>query len=112
MLYYSIPVLHGILEDPYFTHYCLLVAAMHLMLGSSVSEKDIKQAESYLHRFYVMLPTLYGKYFIESEHTSMTIVSFRRKCLHDECAHARTHSRLCKELGDPCGLIPAFLSSP
>ena len=36
VLYYSLPVLFGLLPDLYFTHYCQLVAAMHTLLGDCI----------------------------------------------------------------------------
>ena len=61
MLYFSLPVLHDILPDPYFTHYSLLVAAMHIMLGKTISTQRLKIGEEYLRRFYEMFSSLYGK---------------------------------------------------
>ena len=33
MLFYSLPVLPGLLAEPYFSHYALLVAALHILLN-------------------------------------------------------------------------------
>ena len=60
LLYYSLPVLH-ILPDPYFTHYNLIVAAMHIMLGRSVSTESLQQGKQYILQLYEMLSHLYGK---------------------------------------------------
>ena len=60
-LYYSLPVLHGILTEPYYTHYCLLVAALHILLSSSISGTDLQRARAYLDRFYKEFATLYGQ---------------------------------------------------
>lgn len=60
LLHYSLPVLQGILPDPYFTHYCLLVAAMHVFLADCVSLSSLSAAEQYLHRFCQMFAALYG----------------------------------------------------
>ena len=60
LLYYSLPVLHRILPDPYFTHYSLLVAAMHLLLSDVVTDAMLHKSEQYLNRFYGMFATLYG----------------------------------------------------
>lgn len=60
LLYYSLPVLSGVLPEPFFTHYSLLVAGMHILLSDSVTEDSIHQAEVYLLRFYQMYSTLYG----------------------------------------------------
>ena len=60
LVYYSLPVLH-ILPDPYFTHYNLIVAAMHIILERSVSTESLQQGEQYILRFYEMFSDLYGK---------------------------------------------------
>lgn len=62
VLYFSLPVLQGILPDPFFTHYALLVAAMQLLLSDSISPAALQSAEQYLHRFYEMFADLYGMY--------------------------------------------------
>ena len=62
VLYFSLPVLHGILPDPFFSHYSLLVAATHILLGESISQSALRCAEQYLHRFYEMFANLYGTY--------------------------------------------------
>ena len=61
LLYYSLPVLCGILPDPYFTHYSLVVAAIHLLLSETITDTMLHKAEQYLNRFYEMFAALYGK---------------------------------------------------
>ena len=60
LLYYSLPVLHEVLPDPYFTHYALLVAAMHVFLGDTISQNDFRWAELVLYRFCESFAELYG----------------------------------------------------
>jgi hypothetical protein len=59
LLYFSLPVLQGLLPDPYYT---LLVAAMHLLLGESIDLSAFQRAERYLEKFYKLFATLYGMY--------------------------------------------------
>ena len=61
VLYLSLPILEGLLPDPYFTHYSLLVAGMHILLGQSISFHSLQMAEKYLLRFYEMRSPLYGE---------------------------------------------------
>lgn len=61
LLYLSLPVLDGLLPEPYLTHYSLLVAAMHILLSESVSINSLQRAEQYLLRFYEMYSSLYGE---------------------------------------------------
>jgi len=58
MLFYSIPVLHGILDDTYLQHYVLLVQAVWILLSDSISDKQfanceklLKKEEKHLARF-------------------------------------------------------------
>lgn len=52
--------MYGVLPEPYFTHYSLLVVAVHIILGDSITTPMIEKAEKYLYRFYEMFSTLYG----------------------------------------------------
>ena len=61
LLYFTLPVLHGIFPDPFFSHYTLLVAATHIFLSESISSSALRCAEQYLHRFYGMFANLYGR---------------------------------------------------
>ena len=60
VLYYSLPVLHGSLPDIYFSHYALLVTAMHIFLGENINQPDFRRAELYITKFYEMFADLYG----------------------------------------------------
>ena len=41
LLYYSIPILQGILPTKYYKHYLLLVTSLRKLLGTSIEQKDI-----------------------------------------------------------------------
>ena len=49
LLYYSLPVIHGVLPESLFTHYTLLVAALHILLSMSISHSDLRRATCYLY---------------------------------------------------------------
>lgn len=61
VLYFSLPVLHGKLEEPYFSHYALLVAAMHILLSQSIPKRSLVKADRYLQRFCETFASLYGQ---------------------------------------------------
>lgn len=61
LLYYSLPVIHGVLPEPFFTHYTLLVAALHILLSTSISQSNLRRATRYLDRFYENFSALYGQ---------------------------------------------------
>lgn len=59
LLYYSMPVVNGILPPDYVYHLSLIVSAMHILLGDYVQVRDIDTAESLLRSFCINLPNLY-----------------------------------------------------
>ena len=61
VLYFSLPVLHGKLEEPYFSHYALLVVAMHILLSQSIPKRSLVKADRYLQRFCETFASLYGQ---------------------------------------------------
>lgn len=60
--YFFLPILHGILPEPYFTHFAFLVEAVHILLGESMSETSLVSADTYLRRFYEKFSDLYGQF--------------------------------------------------
>ena len=61
LLFYSLPVLNGVLPNPYLSHHSLLVAGLLLLTSDQISQDDLRNAELYLKEFYVKYPELYGK---------------------------------------------------
>lgn len=64
LLFYSAPVLHGILDDEHFAHYLLLVNSMHILLKCGSSERQIEHAETMLQEFCTHFQDLYEECFI------------------------------------------------
>lgn len=60
LLFYSLPLLLGHLPPLYWHHFALLVCAMHILLGDSISNAQLDAAELMLRDFYFLLPELYG----------------------------------------------------
>lgn len=58
---YSVPVLHGILDDAYLHHYILLVEAIWILLQDSISEEDIVQADKLLQIICLEFEAYYGE---------------------------------------------------
>ena len=63
LLYYSLPVMIGILPDIYYDHFMLLVCAVFLCLKKSISPEDLEQARKLLEHFCLRVSCLYGKRF-------------------------------------------------
>ena len=61
LLYYSLPCLEDILPKVYLDHFALLVEAIHNLLKESISQDQIKWANSCLDLFYKYFERLYGK---------------------------------------------------
>ena len=60
LLFYSLPIAGPYLPAEYAHHYSLLVYAMHILLGSSISPHDLTIAHELLLCFYQHMPELYG----------------------------------------------------
>lgn len=61
LLFYSGPVLKGIMNQDIFEHYLLLVAGMHILTSDSISQSQLELAETFLNQFYLQYSDLYGK---------------------------------------------------
>ncbi|XP_064461624.1 uncharacterized protein LOC135371566 [Ornithodoros turicata] len=62
LLYYSLPVLCGILPRQYLLHLSLLVRSLFLLLQDSLTYTDINTAQDLLTEFVVKYNMLYGDY--------------------------------------------------
>lgn len=60
LLYYSIPVMLNILPPEYLSHHMLLVQAIHVLLGDSISRKDLQHARTMLNHFCFKFGTFYS----------------------------------------------------
>lgn len=61
LLWYSLPVLNGILPVPYFQHYMLLTISVYLLVSSSVSKRTVQLVSHLLNSFVEDIEILYGK---------------------------------------------------
>lgn len=61
LLYYSLPVLRGILDTRYLQHWACLVEALHIMLEPRISFSDLATAEALLLDFHIRAQILYGE---------------------------------------------------
>lgn len=68
LLFYSIPVLKGVLPSVYFVHYCALVCAISILLSNDISEMELARANVLLCQFYSHVTALYGR---SSRYTTM-----------------------------------------
>ena len=62
LTFFSIPILHGILPNPYLTHFSLLVAAILKLLSENITQDNLGNAADYLKEFYLKFPHLYGRF--------------------------------------------------
>jgi hypothetical protein len=60
LLYYSVPILKGVLADLYYVHFLLLSAAIYLLTRETVGEEEITTASEYLEDFCTEAEFLYG----------------------------------------------------
>lgn len=61
LLFYSVPLLQGILLPLYFNHYLIFVSAMYTLLQASISPEDLITAEALLYVFVQKMGVLYGE---------------------------------------------------
>lgn len=66
LLYYSIPVLSGILPSKFYNHMLLLVKGAYLLLQKSISKDDLKEAEMLFYSFTFLHDSLYGERYCTS----------------------------------------------
>lgn len=52
VLYFSLPVLSGILAEPHLSHFAQFVAAIQMLSLVKISRNDIDTAETLLNTFY------------------------------------------------------------
>ena len=64
LLFYGAPILHGILDKGRWSHYLLLVNAMHILLGSGSTDQDVDIAEIYLLEFCKNFSQFYDTRFM------------------------------------------------
>ena len=64
LLYYSLPVLTGILPAQYWDHYCILVIAISGLLCKSISEEQITYCHHLLNTFCAQFSSLYGERYM------------------------------------------------
>ena len=61
LLWYSLPVLQGILPSAYYHHYSCLVAAVGMLLGTQLTSETIDRANVLLNNFCLKMSNLYGE---------------------------------------------------
>lgn len=52
LLFYSLPVLKDVLPLPYYKHYSLLVASIHILASDCISPADLDLSAIWLDEFY------------------------------------------------------------
>lgn len=60
LLYYSLPVLQGVLPAENFQHFALLVVSLRKLLSTSISPRDLLESEKLLNLFCKRYAQLYG----------------------------------------------------
>lgn len=60
LLYYGIPVMLDILPTKYLRHFALFSEATHILLGDSITDEELRRAETLLTIFYKQFANYYG----------------------------------------------------
>ena len=61
LLWYSLPVLSGILPEPYYQHYSCFVATIGMLLEAHITREDLEKANDLLETFCRKMSDLYGE---------------------------------------------------
>ena len=61
LLYYSLPVLKGILPEKYLSHWALLIEGISILLGSELTTEQLDHAHRSLVYFVACVQSLYGE---------------------------------------------------
>ena len=61
LLAFSLPFLHDIMKDSYLQHHVLLIHTVSLLMFTSVSLKDLEEADKCLHKYVKDFKKLYGE---------------------------------------------------
>ncbi|KAL7292064.1 hypothetical protein TKK_0014341 [Trichogramma kaykai] len=76
-LYYSLPVMKGILPKKYYRHWYLFIFSMHVLLQQKIANEEIELVEKSLKLFHDGIQSLYGKSFMTFKvHTLKHVISF------------------------------------
>ncbi|CAH1254763.1 Hypp1405 [Branchiostoma lanceolatum] len=62
LLYYSLPIMQFFLPTEHFENYSLLVNAIHILLGESITEEQLCAADDKLKQFVEGFQRLYGSF--------------------------------------------------
>ena len=98
MLFYSIPVLHGILDDTYLQHYVLLVQAVWILLSDSISDKQFADSEKLLHLFCLQFSAFYGELIAIKVLLYNTCINFVTNACSCNCYLVDMHWELCSQV--------------
>lgn len=61
LLFYSLPLLIGLLPNTYYIHYCALVGSISILLSSNISLLDLDRAHILMDEFCRHAGALYGE---------------------------------------------------
>ena len=61
LLFYGPIVSRGILAEEHYTHFIFLSEAIFILLGDSITYKELEQAERLLQHFCLMFSALYSE---------------------------------------------------
>ncbi|CAG2218049.1 unnamed protein product [Mytilus edulis] len=88
LLYYSLPVLHGTLDNTRFNHFALLVNAIHILLKNGSTKNEIMRAESFLMEFNSYFEQLYDICYMTLNVHQLVHLADSVKCLGPLYTHS------------------------
>lgn len=61
---WSLPVLYGVLPEPYYVHFCLLVKAIHILSKEYIAQMELESAEKCLFKFVENFQNMYSARYL------------------------------------------------
>lgn len=61
---WSLPVLYGVLPEPYYVHFCLLVKAIHILSKECITQMELESAEKCLFKFVENFQNMYSARYL------------------------------------------------
>ena len=111
-MFYSLPVLNGILPNPYLTHFSYFMIAIWILSSSEVSPENFSHARVLLNKFYQKFHELYGGFLLcelcnTIVHVWLHIVIGEKRTTHN--VHLISHLVDCVQSWGPLWAYTCFV---
>ena len=85
LLYYSFPVLKGVLPSEHYCHFALLSTSIYLLLQQTVTQDALILEDRQLEQFYCQIEDYYGKVYNNLNHNIANYTGIPYACKNPCC---------------------------